>query len=30
MTPDAVKAFAPEIFTDAKLKELDAELAKIK
>ncbi len=30
MTPDAVKAFAPEIFTDEKLKELDAELAKIK
>jgi hypothetical protein len=30
MTPDAVKAFAPEIFTEEKLKELDAELAKIK
>lgn len=30
MTPDAVKGFAPEIFTAEKLKELDAELAKIK
>ncbi len=30
MTPDMVKSFVPELLTDAKLKELDAELAKIK
>ena len=30
MTPDMVKGFVPEMLTDAKLAELDAELAKIK